>query len=136
MHQIIQDKQRKKVPRKQPFEKNSKFRVLQELQGNSGQDTKRKQRQLQMVHSGQSESNNSKKHEKQQKMDHINQEKFVSIPVPSKNHATTVLNSKASEILSPVKNKVTRGKIVEVLNTFPLNSLTSASDFISDDNAS
>ncbi|CAL1672459.1 unnamed protein product [Lasius platythorax] len=47
-------------------------------------------------------------------MDHTKQKKFVSVTVPSKNHATTFLNSEASSNLSPIKNKVT-------------------SDFISDD---
>lgn len=116
VHQV-QDKEREKVPRKQPLEKNIEFKVLQKYQGNSSQGSERKQRQLQKVCGSQSQSIICKRNEKLRKMDHTKQKKFVSVTVPSKNHATTFLNSEASSNLSPIKNKVTN-------------------DFISDDDTS
>lgn len=59
----------------------------------------------------------------------------MSVTVPSKNYATTFLNSEVSSILSPIKNKITRSKISEVLNTSLLNSLISTPDFILSENA-
>lgn len=116
----IQDKEKEKMRRRQPFEDNIEFRV----QDNSNQGSEQKQRHLQKIRGGQSQSYINKK-EKQRKMDHTKQKNFKSITVPRKDCET-------SSFFSPIKDKTTSSKISEVSNTFRFNSLMSTSDLITD----
>lgn len=114
----VQDKEKEKMRRRQPFEDNIEFRV----QDNSSQGSERKQRNLQKVRGGQSQSYINEK-EKQRKMDHTKQKE--SITVPRKDCET-------SSFFSSIKDKTTSSKISEVSNTFRFNSLMSTSDLTTD----
>lgn len=74
VHQV-QDKEREKMPRRQPLEKNIEFRLLQKFEDNSSQGRERKQRQLQKVRDSQSQSIICKRNEKWRKIDYTKRKK-------------------------------------------------------------